>query len=54
VIAYACGVCDRPAPPLDSLEILEWQGGELAYNLGERDPLILNLHCPEHREDEEQ
>jgi hypothetical protein len=46
VSAYACTVCGRPAPALDSTEILEWQGGELAV-AGETDALALNLVCPE-------
>jgi hypothetical protein len=45
VSAYACTVCGRPAPAVDSTEILEWQGGELAI-AGETDPVALNLVCP--------
>jgi hypothetical protein len=45
VSAYACTVCGRPAPAVDSTEILEWQGGELAI-AGETDAVALNLICP--------
>jgi hypothetical protein len=43
---YACSVCSRSAPGLESTEILEWQGGDLA-TAGETDPVVLNLVCPE-------
>jgi hypothetical protein len=46
VVVYACAVCGRPAPALDSTEILEWQGGELA-TAGQTEPLTLNLVCPD-------
>lgn len=44
---YFCAVCLRLAPPLDSTEILAWQGGEQAM-AGEDDPLKLELVCPAH------
>ena len=43
---YACTVCGRPAPALDSPDILAWQGGDLA-TAGEADPAVLNLVCPD-------
>lgn len=43
-----CSECDRPGPPLDSLEWTEWEGGASVYHLGEDDPLMLaDLVCPE-------
>ncbi|MGH3102525.1 MAG: hypothetical protein ACRDN6_00285 [Gaiellaceae bacterium] len=42
---YVCIECGRAAPPLASVEILEWEGGDLAM-AGEWDPLTLSLLCP--------
>jgi hypothetical protein len=46
VSAFACTVCGRAAPPLNSTEILEWQGGDLAA-AGESEPMLLSLVCPD-------
>jgi hypothetical protein len=42
---YFCTECGRAAPPIDSDEILEWEGGHLVM-AGETDPLVLSLVCP--------
>lgn len=44
---FACVECGRPAPSFESVEILAWRGGAMAHFLGERDPLMLGLRCPE-------
>jgi hypothetical protein len=42
---YFCTKCGRAAPPLDSEEILQWEGGDLVM-AGEGDPALLSLVCP--------
>ena len=43
---YVCTSCGRPAPSLENVAILEWEGGAAAHFQEERDPQKLGLICP--------
>ncbi len=42
---YFCRECGRAAPPLNSDELLRWEGGHLIM-AGEPDPTLVSLVCP--------